>query len=215
MACRLTNATREIIAERVIRATFDAREKALKAAGVDFADQAYRLCIGSHFRTIAGSLPREWFYHSRDMIVARRIEQGNSSIYIHDLETVAVMLGADRWRNKAFEMSVSQPFPDSAVSSQACVFVSGADGDVLLAAHTALEKTAEALKKEKASLTERINGLLHSCRTVQRLMEVAPELKPYLPADAFEERAPLPAPVVGTLITDLMKSGLQLSTAEA
>lgn len=49
---------------------------------------------------------------------------------------------------------------------------------------------------------------------MQRLIEIAPELKPYIPAEAMAERAQLSVPVVGTLITDLMRSGLKLSTVE-
>lgn len=216
MARNLTNAMRETVAGRVIRATFDAREKELKAAGVAFADKAYRLLVDEHFQAVADSLPREWFKRTESILISERIEQSDRSPYVMSYRTIEELLDRRYSRIEYFSMSRSQLFPYSAVDGYGVrLYVTGPNAEALRADYAAIEEMADAFLKERSALTERINGLLHSVRTVQRLVEVAPELKTYLPDEAFEERAPMPAPIVGTLITDLMKAGLQLSTVEA
>jgi hypothetical protein len=66
----------------------------------------------------------------------------------------------------------------------------------------------QQLSNERDDLRSRIWGLLNSVTTLEKLIEVAPELSGYMPEPPA--RSTLPVVQVGKLVTDLMAAGLKI-----
>lgn len=222
MSKQLTKEIRAEIVARVIRETFAQRESELKKAVTAFADRAYEKLIPEQFLAVAGSLPAEYFLHT-STINLERVWKREKSDQIVTMDNPTDSLTPESQRinkhNGDFTMSGKRPFPHALVDNWN---YRGKfrleDGDIaksLIKEHDGLDKVAVAIASEKKAMRDRLNALLGSIRTIKTLIDVAPELKPFIPSDAMEVRAPMPAPVVGTLITDLMKAGLKLQTVEA
>lgn len=223
MSKQLTKEIRAEIVARVIRKTFSQREEELKKAVTAFADQAYEALIPEQFLSVAGSLPADYFIQTAGVMFSHRIERKGQSEQIIILYNPTRLLdhktASVRRHEKDYAMSRKRPFPYF-LANTFChcgdfIIRHQAGASAIVAEHGRLEKVAGAIADEKKAMEERLNGFLASVRTFKALIDTAPELKPFIPADAMEVRAPMPAPVVGTLITDLMKAGLKLQTVEA
>ena len=216
----LSKDLREQIVNNVIRATFAERENELKAAVTAFADRCYAKLIPPQFAAIADSLPRDYFMRTdRLKVFCTEKHDGNSpckKTLVSPLINVEININPRR-NEYILLLSTAHPVPYSLGNGYDHCASLSLDGhtckSAILKEHEGLIKTAQLIIKERDQHRERLHGLLASIRTVQRLVEIAPELKPYIPADALAERAPLPAPVVGSLITDLMRSGLKVQEA--
>lgn len=222
MSKQLTKEIRAEIVARVIRETFAQRESELKKAITAFADRAYEKLIPEQFLAVAGSLPVEYFLQT-STINLERVWKREKSDQIVTMDNPADSLTPESQRinkhNGDFTMSGKRPFPNSLVDNWnyrgKFRLEDSAAAKSLIKEHEGLATVALTIASEKKSMGERLNALLGSIRTIKALLDVAPEMKPFIPADAMEVRAPMPAPVVGTLITDLMKAGLKLQTVEA
>lgn len=217
----LNNDLREAIVNTVIRATFADRENELKAAVTAFADRCYAKLIPAQFAAIADSLPSDYFMRPKQIKVSYEENREGRGACRHTLESPLFSLeNATHTRRGEYilPLSAARPVPycmGERFDYHASLSLDGQKAKAgILKEHEGLMKTAELIVKEREQHRERLHGLLASIRTVQHLIEIAPELKPYIPAEAMAERAQLPVPVVGTLITDLMRSGLKLSTVE-
>lgn len=222
MSKQLTKEIRAEIVARVIRKTFSQREEELKKAVTAFADQAYEALIPEQFLSVAGSLPADYFLQTSSVRFCHRIEKGKSEqiISLYNPTRLLDHKSASVRRNESeYSMSRKRPFPHFLGEEyNYCgkfIIRHPAGASAIVAEHERLEKVAVAIADEKKAMEERLNGFLASVRTFKALLDVAPEMKPFIPADAMEVRPPMPAPVVGTLITDLMKAGLKLQTVEA
>ena len=220
MSKPLNNNIRQAIIDAVMVATFDARKKALVERNVAFADRAYATLIPAQFATIEKSLPPEWFLRTTTLRLNRVIRQRQSD-RVTSLESVCSILDRRqgvRNTDYDFRMSSSRAFPHSSTRlANWCGTLELDDSEAstsLIAEHEAIARDAERWLKERLERSERLSAFLASVKTVQRLVETAPELKPYIPAHALADRAPAPAPIVGSLIVDLMRSGLNLNEVE-
>lgn len=226
MARKLNKDLRKRIIDATIAATFKDRIDSLRKKVVLFADQCYEDLIPEQFSAISPSLPPEWFRttDSIEIIVGERRKDGTPLNY--SLENPLRLVAEDRRSNDLgrrskdlFDLSEKRPFPAHLCERWELSGKFSVGNDVLgtsvKSAWQFLMNEAEKIRNESATMADRLGVLLASCLTVEAFLALSPELKPFVPAEAFKEPKKLPAPVVGTLIQDLMKSGLQLQTVES
>lgn len=220
MSKLLNKEIRQEIIDSVIVATYAARENALAEAVRDFADLAYLAIVPEQFIAVAASLPSNYFSRTETLeIKVIELRDGNKARrdLVNPYFSVKEHDGFRRYEKYVFKQSKPRPLPFFLAPGHGTTFLvldEQDQRDELLDQHAQLERIADRIISERKQLIERLSSLLASIRTVERFVEIAPELKPFVPADALASKAPMPVPVVGTLITDLMQSGLKLSTVE-
>lgn len=220
MARLLNNDLRERTVQKVIRDTFAEREAGLKRAVAAFAGLAYVKLVDPHFLAVVNNLPPEWFLRTDSIEITwtEPSKKGRSDM-VHSLISPLHLLDeSSRQEKYVFFMSGVAPFPSCSLkhfASSATLSLDGSEDEpVLRKIYDGMVETARAIVKEREAMQQQLRNLLASCRTVERFVEIAPELKSFIPPEAFAERAPMPAPIVGTLITDLMKCGLKVQEVE-
>lgn len=221
MARLLNKDIRERIISAVLTSTFSVRMDRIRKKVDSFAAECYDRLVSDFFKEQVQALPREWFIRKGSIKVSYTPEQKNYQdglINPHKFMLKEIN-GSIAREELLIELERSLPFPANQAenySSSANLSLDGSEfRKELLDHHQAILNSAKKICREYAAMKEKLVTLLYSVKSVQGLVDIAPELKPFIPAFAFEERHSMPAPVVGTLITELMKAGLRLDQKEA
>jgi len=80
-------------------------------------------------------------------------------------------------------------------------------------AYIEIERQEKALGEKRQKLETEISAVLSSANTVQKLLDVWPEAKPFIPAYVFAPKAALPAIVTGKLNELLKQARPELAAA--
>jgi hypothetical protein len=169
MAQKLTNAVREEILDKVTKAVFGERQAAVARREDELAHRFIRLGIGDENWETYETVPASWMNHSK-YIIARI---GGSTVRLDVTSHVKVPKG---WE---YGQTVAQ-----------------ADGGSELAElYEALRNDREALAAEIRKFDADTTAVLQRTHSVKKLVEMWPEVLPYVPARALADSVPLPVPV--------------------
>lgn len=150
---RLTNYIRETVLARLLKHAFEAREKALEKDKHAFARQVYDAIYPAAIQKAMKALPKGYLPTDGDLKVS------------FDGEYTHVYFGESRLIAKCHEYNAAKVFDPK---------------DPLTARYHELEKVEEALKAEKSKAKSSAEAALDSCTTVKKLIEVWPEVEPFV-----------------------------------
>jgi hypothetical protein len=183
---------REDICASILAKTFNDRATALKKARIVLADAVYKIEMPADFLKMAAKCDERYFHRSSAFRVKDSRDNGHGFPMLNGACTA--------------ELSGVKAFPAYCYSyGDTSIKAVNAKSVELIETQMSAERVFLA---EKETLKNRINGLLWSATTLEKLRQAAPELSDYLPEP--EAKCTLPAIVVGTLVTDLMAAGLKI-----
>jgi len=192
----------EIIAA-IIKATFAERIDAIKANFPVIAQAAYMQAIPAKFLDLVKGNPPEWFCWS-PMIDIHYLDSNGKKTKSKFQSFNVTGRYIDR-----VDLPGARAFPKSMVSSYSSPDVTVLDEDVL-AMVKQQEEAINTLINERGSLRQSVCAIVNSVKTVEKLIEIAPELADYIPDGIKAPPAPaLPAVIAGNVITQLMAAGLK------
>lgn len=166
MSTRLTNAMRDTIFDNAERKAFFQKEEAIQQAKNIFAERLYRHCYGEHEAAMR-ALPKGFFNFRELRDISVRDDASHS------------------WKKlQACRFSTAMPFP--IVTSH---FDSLDLDHPMNWAGLEIIWEMEALKEEKRQFAIDCTAILRSVNTVERLLEVWPEIADMVPKQ--EKKAPL------------------------
>lgn len=198
MAVTLNKIMREDIKHAIIKATFDQRVKELEQKRPAIAQRIYESLLPDGFAEVAKAHP-DWFPSVSAFDVY--IDGNRCQFALLDNYHRIDLPGARRIPRF---VTGGYGTPDVQIDSKVATDIA--------AALTKQQEAEEALVAERKALSASLAGILASCRTVEKFLEIAPELADYVP-EAFKQatqRGGLPAVQVGDTITKLMAAGLKV-----
>lgn len=182
MAKRLTNSVRVAVIESVLANTFKEKNEALEKHEADIAARIYALVVGGR-KPIMDSLPKDYFMHTNTFELA-------IDGYTDD----------ERPRRMRLRMDTYQPMPAYVGPGSYLQILTLKPDHVLARMCLDLEAERDRVRDASLALSERLRGVVYSVGTVEKLLEVWPEAKTYLPAEVFAEKtANLPAVLAAEL----------------
>lgn len=215
----LSKDLREQIVNNVIIATFAERENALNIGSELFAEKAYSRLIPADFAAAVKRLPKKYFSCHNQFRIARTIEAEDGNSQEENLVFPPRLINyIDHVNVECFPAIGCKPFPSYLVDrlgSPTFMLDGHQKAENILDEYSDLKKKADQISGEKLYHEAKLKSFLGEFRTVKQLIEACPELKSFVPAYGLCELDQQANPVVGSLITDLMRSGLKLSTVEA
>ncbi|AWM87358.1 Nmad5 family putative nucleotide modification protein [Microvirga sp. 17 mud 1-3] len=175
---RLTNEIRKIIIKAAMHKAFDARDKAHEKASTALADAAYQHEYGA-IGKIAAKLPENWC--CRDNYI--KIEAAGFSWH------------GDSLARDSLRMSKTRPMPNYQYSNP--VKIGGAHP--LNDKAQAVADEYQAIQRDKDELRAKLNALVYSVTTTEKLLEAWPECEAFIPARVPTTRALVPVELVPEL----------------
>lgn len=176
---RLTIEIRKTIIKAAMHKAFDARDKAHDKATTALADAVYRHEYGAIGR-IAAKLPENW------------CERG---------KVITINAAGFGWRqdgdkeNERLEMSKTRPMPNYQAGNP--IKIGGAHP--LNDRAQAVAEEYQQIRRDKDELRAKLNALVYSVTTTERLLEAWPECEAFIPASAPTSRALVPVELVPQL----------------
>lgn len=209
MAINLNKQNRGDIINAIIKSTFDKREQELKSKHTELAQLAYEAAMPEGFIQKTKSLPDGWLCQcsmvnikidgcTYTMPLSAKLRDDGTYQTISELNLPGVRkFPANMGRH------YSAPYLNLSTSG------TGAEVAAMVIAQLDAER---ALVREKKGLHAQLSGILHSLKTVEKFVEVAPELAQFIPEHIRNatQRSGLPTVQVGSLITSLMQAGLSI-----
>lgn len=183
---RLTSSLRQHIVNKASDSLFVAELDAISTLKKEFGDRFYDKHVATPEQVkIMSQLPREFF--GLDDSVYCYIGKGVHSTSVPFSCAKRIPLFANR----------SYPeFQDVAMQEE---------WDAITAKKTTLQNA-------KDEIVQKISGVVNSVNTVSKLLEVWPESKQFIPAEAFSTGLPnLPALVVANLTSAMIQAGVQFA----
>lgn len=202
MSTRLTNTTRDQITSAVLTHRFREPVDALIADRAAFAEEVYNDVYRKADREKMAALPKGWLPETNAIGVQFGDQSGYVSLYFGGhfygrLRSVRTPGDEKQIERRAFSKNV-----------HGCVKVYDADHR-LAVKHTALDRRYTELKAEFEAAERQVKAALDSATTVNRLVEMWPEVEPFV--------RPLgtPSPKVPAIPTDQLNKLLDLPVSEA
>lgn len=176
---RLTNQIREIIIDKAMHKAFDARDKAHEKATTALADAVYQHEYGTAGK-IAAKLPENWCTR------------------INAIEIEAA--GFNYWRREGrmdscLKMSKTRPVPENQRSNPPKIGGAHPLNDQA----QAVAEEYQAINRDKEALRAKLNSILYSVTTTEKLLDAWPESKQFIPASAPTTTALVPVELVPEL----------------
>ena len=213
MAPVLNNKHREDILSRIINETFKARIDELTKARIQLADMAYLENADDDFLKVASKHPKEWFCRVEDVSL-RMTKDGTGSGREIEVESIKIRKENDQWRPDPFRMSVSKPAKrDQFDYYKNAIKITLPEDHPFLKKVKAFISDVNEYKADRKNAEAVTQGLLASVRTVEKLIEVAPELDKFIPDTVRAPKRTLPAVKSDTVLATLAKAGLKLQSA--
>jgi len=194
---RLTVDLREIILNSVMKDAFKERQDKIEGRKRAFVMKVRRLFVSEAQEAKLVDVEKQFLTFCETL-------RG----YIND---------GDRANNRPFEVTLEHGVVTPAALRDwhgRCAF--GEVSNPKLAAEwDKIEDAQNDLNRDRGDLRERTKCVLLGCSNVRRLLETWPEVKPFIPAWAFEEvkKANLPAVVVKDITAELRRAGVELPKA--
>lgn len=184
MKTRLTNAMRDEIIERVMKATnLYAEREQIKTETKERAREAFLAAQPAGFNALAAQYPKEWFKAGGD--IKLNDADNNPCVYLDSVD------GKGAYRNRYVRFDPPSPTAVDQVSGGDEVFYD-------------LVERAKAWAARHDTLLNELRAFLLSCSTVEAMLERMPELAPHIPK-ASGRCFPLVAP--SNLLSQLQQSG--------
>lgn len=189
---RLTQTIRQEILSAAMNGAYKSDEQLINEKLIDLSEQIYRHLVTEEQERLMGRLPHGFFNLSSAKRAYIRPSIGNTS-----------------FRHVELKFKKERRLP---------AFCSGYNDiniadDAMLEAYLKIEKEKNALEEKRQNLRSHIAGVLESVNTVQKLLDVWPEAKPFIPQYVFAEKAALPALVTDKLNDLLRRARPELATA--
>lgn len=159
----LTNAIRDTLRENIVNHTFNERVLANRERESALAEKILDHVIGDANLRLMKQLPKEFFVTKST--ISLRSETKGFTLRLKDVRAIPAYIAHSR-----VELPLTHGFWKEI---------------------RAVDVEDDAILKEKAQLRSEINAVLQSVRSVPKLLEVWPDIEPFLPK--FEEMANLPA----------------------
>ena len=212
MATVLNNKHREEILAKIINETFKSRVEALTKERILLADRAYQTFSDPEFVKVAALYPKDWF--CRTEVITLRMEPKPESPSVSreiEIESIKIRVAGEHWRPEAFRMSASRPAKEVDFNSwQRELSIKVDEGHEFIDDLRLFNVSVRSYKAERVEAERVTKGLLASVRTVEKLIEVAPELEKFIPASVRAPKPTLPAVQGDTVLAVLAKAGLKL-----
>lgn len=209
MATVLNNKHREEMLDRIIANAFADRVAELTDARKKLADKLYFAFIPLEFLEIAGSrkAKAEWLCSTSTIQLYEHRNSGKAYLTVASLKP-------ESKRDDNPIMTARRPIPQNLYDqyNHRAEFIVPEDHEIRVDI-IAFNRTVDEYKTARQELHSKVFALLASVRTVEKLVEVAPDLKQFIPADALAEKPKLPAIIVSDVLADLAKAGLKLQSA--
>lgn len=204
---RLTKGMRDDIVSRIISKTFGEKESELKKARIALADKAVAAAIPSQMKEFLKKNPHaaEWFP------TAASVDVSFTEAKLDDSGTKS-SLKRTSWPT-SFKGSFTTNLSGPTIIPECIEEYGHAEVDIPKGSALHEELLAQSEKEEahfckKKELRSKLQGLVYSVSTIERLHEAAPELKEFLPEP--QRVSSMPAIVVSSLVAELTREGLQL-----
>lgn len=184
---RLTTTIRNQILSAAMKGVYDNVQAQIDTKLVDLSERIYRTLVTEEQERMMNQLPHGFFNLSDAKSASIRASNGGS------------------YRHLDLKFKQDKRLP---------AFCSGYNNinisdDVLYEETLELAKARRELNEMREKLRADITAVLNSANTVQKLLEVWPEAKSYIPDYVFTEKASLPA-----IITDKINEALALAKGE-
>lgn len=176
---RLTNEIRKAVISNAMHKAFDARDKAHEKATTALADAAYQHEYGA-IAKIAVKLPENWCAHGKEI---RINAAGFGWVRNEDM------------KNECLDMSKTRPLPNNQWRNP--VVIGGAHPLNDQAQNVAEE--FQAIRRDKDELRVKLNALVWSVTTTEKLLEAWPECEAFIPASVPTSMAMVPVELVPQL----------------
>lgn len=176
---RLTNEIRKVIIDRAMHKAFDARDKAHEKATTALADAVYQHEYGA-IGKIAAKLPENWCERGRGITIKAAGFSWRRQ---------------DALKNECLTMSKTRPMARDQWSNPALI-----TGDHPLNEQAqAVAEEYQAINRDKDELRAKLNALVYSVTTTEKLLEAWPECEVFIPASVPTSKALVPVELVPQL----------------
>lgn len=210
MATLLNNKHREEILARIINETFKVRIENLTKERIQLADLAYQENADTDFLKVASRHPKEWFCRVEEVSL-RMVKADGGSVREIEVESIKIRKEGESYRPDPFRMSGSKP-----AKREQFDYYKNAIKIIVPEDHAIIEKLkafnadVRSYKDERQEAESITQGLLASVRTVEKLVEAAPELAKFIPDSVRAKKPMLPAVKSDTVLAALVKAGLKV-----
>ena len=197
MTIRLTKALRGEIVEKIYKASdLPKRLEDLEASAKKKAADIVRSTWPEGFAEAVKTLPRKWFGSVTSVYISPLFREGTNECFDLSSETIGSLYASN--------IQLDDPIP----------YPQNEQGNYRYLAHEWLHDVYrpqyQAWAADKAKLYQSAHALLNSYRTVEALLEAAPEMKQFIPSASVSY--PPPALPISNVISTFLERGIVFQT---